>query len=159
MEFSVWQPLVAGFVGTVAMVAMTAMGKAMGMTKMDMPLMLGGMLTGDEGRARSVGQVIHFFNGTVIFGLIYAVVLSAIPGAAWWTAAWLGLIHGLVAVVVLPMMGAMHPRVAVEGAPDALPMVTPGFGGRNFGAGTPMGLVVGHVAYGVVFGVVYAALI
>lgn len=159
MEFSVWQALVGGLAGTAAMTAMMAMGKATGMTRIDMPLMLGGMLTGDDDRARSIGQVIHFFNGMVIFGLVYAALLSAIPGAAWWTAAWIGLIHGLIAVMAMPMMGAMHPRVALEGAPDALPMVNPGLGGRNFGGGTPLGLVVGHVLYGVVLGAVYAALI
>lgn len=155
--FGLWQAIVAGLAGTIVMTLMVAAGKAMGMTKMDMPLMLGGMFTDDVDRASAIGQVIHFMNGA-IFGIVYGALLAASDGGVG-IAVLIGLVHGVIAIVVMPMMGAMHPRVAAEGVPDGFPLIAPGLGGRNFGTGTPMGLVVGHLLYGLVFGLVYVPLV
>ncbi len=51
-------------------------------------------------------------------------------------------------------MSAMHPRVgahavAQAGGDVALPEF--GIGGRGFGAGTPIGIITGHLVWGLVF--------
>lgn len=158
MEFSVGPALLAGLVGTCAMTAAMMMGRAMGMTSMDIALITGGMMTGDERRARMVGMVVHFVvMGTVVFGLIYAAVFHWTGSAGWLAGLVTGLVHGLVVgVLAMPMMGAVHPRM--RGSGDGFRLGAPGFMGIGYGKGTPMGLLMGHLIYGVVVALVYGAL-
>ncbi|UQA91287.1 hypothetical protein [Streptomyces halobius] len=158
MDFAVGPALLAGLVGTVAMTAAMMMGRVMGMTSMDIALITGGMMTGDERRARMLGMIMHFVvMGTVVFGLIYAAVFHWIGSASWLAGLVVGLIHGLlVGVIALPMMGAFHPRM--RGSGDGFRLDLPGIMGIGYGKGTPMGLLMGHLIYGLVVALVYAAL-
>jgi hypothetical protein len=63
MQFNWWEGLAAGAVATVAMTVLMQMGAAMGMTRMNMALMLGSMFRRDPESARSVGMTLHFMNG------------------------------------------------------------------------------------------------
>jgi hypothetical protein len=63
----------------------------------------------------------------------------------------------VVGAVAMPMMGAVHPRMSGSG--DGFRLGAPGFMGIGYGKGTPMGLLVGHLIYGVVVALVYAALV
>ncbi|MGH2383394.1 MAG: hypothetical protein ACRDG7_19555, partial [Candidatus Limnocylindria bacterium] len=114
MEFNWWEGLVAGVLATVAMPALMQMGAAMGMTRMNMALMLGSMFRRDPESARSVGMTLHFMNG-LAFGVLYALVWRAIDPAdladAWWIGLIFGAVHGVVAMAMMPVMSAMHPRV------------------------------------------------
>jgi hypothetical protein len=159
VDFVVGPALLAGLAGTVAMTAAMVMGRAMGMTSMDIALISGGMMTGDERRARMLGMVIHFVvMGTVVFGLVYAAVFHWMDSAGWLVGLVVGLIHGVVVgAMAMPMMGAVHPRMRGDGAGFRLD--APGFMGMGYGKGTPMGLLLGHVIYGVVVALVYAALV
>jgi uncharacterized membrane protein YagU involved in acid resistance len=96
---------------------------------MDIAKMLGSML-GDNWWA---GMVLHFVDGTVIFPLIFALLLygvlpgsPAVKGISWGLALWL-----LAQVVVMPMMGAGL------------------FSGSAMAA---TGSLIGHVAYGWLLG-------
>ncbi len=77
MALQWWEGPVAGGVATVAMTMLMQMGAAMGMTRMNMPLMLGSMLTSDRGRANAFGWAMHSLNG-LAFGLLYALVFWAV---------------------------------------------------------------------------------
>ncbi len=134
----------AGFVATLAMTMLMYIAPMMGMPKMDIAAMLGGMLGGGMpepmGGAWLVGMLIHFVNGTSIFPLIFAFLLySRFPGAP----AVKGILWGLVLwflaqAMVMPMMGA-------------------GF----FAGNTPQpfmtvfGSLLGHVIYGALLGLIY----
>lgn len=167
MEFSVIGGLAAGLVATVVMSAMMKMSSAAGMTQMPpMPLVTGSMLSGDRDTAIRIGVVIHYIMmGTVVFGLLYAAILSAVGGAAVLTGALTGLAHGvIVGAIGMPMMPAMHPRMGAVPTPAGgsgrqidgeLDLPAPGLFGVRWGAMTPAGLVIGHVVYGLVFAVVY----
>ncbi len=81
MALQWWQGLVAGGVATAVMTMLMQMGGAMGMTRMNMPIMLGSMLTRDATRASVLGWIMHALNG-LVFGLLYAVVFWAVDPAA-----------------------------------------------------------------------------
>jgi hypothetical protein len=158
--FHWWEGLIAGGLATAVMTATMLVGAAVGMTRMDMPLMLGSMFRREAGSARALGWMLHFMNG-LVFGLVYALVWWAIDPAlddAWWIGLLFGGVHGAVALMAMPMMSSMHPRVrqAAVGTPPGEVVLPPfGFGGIGFGAMTPLGIVMGHLVFGVVWGLVF----
>jgi hypothetical protein len=160
MQFAVGAALAAGLAGTVAMTMMMVMGRAVGMTSMDITLLTGGMMTGDEKRAKLLGMMIHVvMMGTVVFGLLYGAIFHWVGSASALTGVLVGLVHGLVVgAMAMPMMKAIHPRMKTTGQ-GGFQLAAPGFMGLGYGKGTPMGLLVGHVLYGLVAALVYAALV
>ena len=175
MEFTVLGALVAGLVATIVMSAMMKMATAAGLTQMPpMPLVTGAMLSGDRNTALKLGSVIHYLlMGTVVFGIVYAGVFATVGNASLLTGALIGLAHGVVVgAMAMPMMPAMHPRMGAVAQPvgvgaataaahdtDEVHLSAPGFFGVRWGAMTPVGLVVGHVVYGLVAALVYQALV
>ncbi len=158
-----WQALVAAAVATLVMTALMWMAASMGMTRMDMSLMLGSMFRRDTDAARRIGLPIHFLNG-LAFGLVYALVWWALdpePSSAWWIGLIFGAVHGMVAIVMMPVMSTVHPRVresatgAGEGAAGEVALPRFGFGGTGFGSMTPVGILMGHLVFGLVWGLVF----
>lgn len=171
MEFGIWQALLAGFAGVLAMMVGMRGAKAMGMTNMPpMPLIIGGMVTDEPDRAKKIGLLTHVVvMGAVVFGLGYAALFAAFGTAGWLSGVAIGAVHGLVVGVVFTMMGAMHPRMQPAAAFSGgttwrhdgqhLEIEEPGFFGVNYGGGTAVGVVVLHALYGLVLGAVYNAVI
>ena len=159
MQFELVPALVAGFVGTAAMTMMMIMGKSMGMTTMDIALIAGGMMAKDERRARILGNFVHWIvMGTVVFGIVYALLFQALDSAGVVPGLVIGIVHGLVVgAMAMPMMGAIHPRM--QPLADGFHLDSPGFMGVSYGRGTPVGLIAGHAIYGLVVALVYSALI
>jgi hypothetical protein len=158
VEFAVWPALLAGLAGTAAMTAVMVMGRAAGMTEMDIMLIAGGMMTGDRRRARLMGAMIHLVMGTVVFGLLYAALFAGIDSAGALTGLVIGFVHGLVVgALAMPMMGAVHPRMRAGREGFALP--APGIMGTGYGRGTPAGILIAHLVYGLVVVLVYNALV
>ncbi|MFU8840100.1 MAG: DUF6789 family protein [Nitriliruptoraceae bacterium] len=165
--------LLAGLAGTIAMTAMMQAATAIGMTRMpSMTLIQGLMLTDDVERAKRIGALTHVvMMGTVVFGLGYAGIFTLLDDASLATGAVLGLAHGIAAGLAMTMMGSIHPRMvapaAMSGARDGAvatltggepTLVAPGLFARNYGPMTPVGLVMGHVLFGLVVALVYGAL-
>lgn len=141
MEFG--SAIIAGLVGTAVMTALMYMAPRMGMPEMDIMGMLGTMVTADEGPAKPIGAVMHFMMGA-IFAVIYALLWANVLGAATWL--WgliFGAVHGIIAIVTMPMMVRMHPRLP------------------EMAMGPPMmaGLLMGHLVFGLVVVLVYGALL
>lgn len=135
----IWNAVLAGLVGTAVMTALIYVGPMMGMPRMDMLGMLGTMLTPNRGAAYGIGAVMHFAMGAV-FAIVYAWLWSLGVGAPEWTSGLVfGLIHGVVAAAVMPVMLRMHPR-----PPE-----------MTLGAIAILGLLMGHAAFGIVVGLVY----
>src|SRR5574341_2258937 len=84
--------IVAGLIGTVVLSALMRMGPMMGMPKMEIPQVLGGMLPGGT----LTGWVAHFMIG-VMWAIVFAALWAAGIGSA--GALW-GLIFGVGAFVV-----------------------------------------------------------
>lgn len=169
MTFQVIPALIAGFVGTVVMTAMMSLAGKMGLTRMPpMTLVTGSLMSSDPERARRLGIMMHYIvMGSVVFGLIYAAVFTGVDSASVLTGLVVGAVHGVVVgAMAMPMMPAMHPRMAtapVSGSLDTeggtVTLSEPGFFGANWGGMTPVGLLVGHMVFGIVVAVVYAALV
>ncbi|MGQ9601047.1 MAG: DUF6789 family protein [Anaerolineae bacterium] len=148
---SVWRGLIAGFIATVAMTLLTNVAPLMGFPPMDIATMLGTMLIADPATAFLPGLAMHFMIGLVL-ALGYAVFFAnVLPGQPWLRGALYGLVPWLLAmVVVMPMVGLVHPMVSAGMMPN------PGF--FLTGMGTvlaPIGSLIGHIVYGAVLGLVY----
>jgi hypothetical protein len=128
------------------------------------------MVTGDAAKAKRVGLVTHIvMMGTIVFGLGYAVLFVASDDASVLTGVLIGAVHGLVAGVAMAMMGSMHPRrvpaptggngeviiTTTTTTTGEVRIVEPGLLAKNYGPMTPIGLVAGHVAYGLLVALVY----
>jgi hypothetical protein len=168
MGFEFWPAVLAGLAGGLVMTAMMTMMQKAGKTEMDMVLIQGAMFTGERSRAKAIGLMMHLVvMSAVVFGSIYALLfawLGVDSGNAWWVGAVIGIVHGLIAGMAMAMMPAMHPRMHARAAtaPTAtgspVELEPPGFFAKNYGAATPPGLVMAHVVYGLIVGLVYALL-
>ncbi|HBY92821.1 MAG: hypothetical protein M5U01_28595 [Ardenticatenaceae bacterium] len=131
--------MIAGLFGTAVMTLLMALAPMMGMPKMNVIGMLGTMATADQGTATAIGTVTHFVMG-VIFAIIYAALWSlGIGSPTALSGVLFGLVHGLIAALAMPMMLRMHPRPP----------------GMSAGPMMVTGLLVGHVAYGLVVALIY----
>lgn len=152
MDWAGWATF--GFVATVLLTGIMAASQLFGLSRMDLLLMLGTIVVERPDRARVVGFLIHLVNGQV-FALLYAAAFALIGRATWWLGALFGLLHGLAALtVIVPLLPAIHPRMASERTGPELRTVLepPGPLGLNYGRETPLFTLIAHVAYGAVLG-------
>jgi hypothetical protein len=170
MGFDFWPAVLAGLAGGLVMTVMMTMMQKAGKTRMDMALIEGSMFTGDRGKAKAIGLMMHLVvMSALVIGSIYGLLfawLDVDSGNAWWVGAVIGVVHGLIAGMAMAMLPAMHPRMHagattapadVSGSPVELE--PPGLFAKNYGAATPPGLVMAHVVYGLIVGLVYALLV
>jgi len=132
MKPNIGRAILGGFVGTLAITFLMYIGgPMMGLPKMDIAAMLGGMLGG-----WAMGMMMHFLNGTIIFPLIYAYVLfGKLPGSPYLKGIlWGAMLWVLAQLVVMPMMGAGL------------------FGLKMAGMMSAVGSLMGHVVYGALLG-------
>jgi uncharacterized membrane protein YagU involved in acid resistance len=153
MDWAGWA--IFGLIATAILTAVMIGAQLSGLTRLDIPLMLGTMVVADPDRARVVGFFIHLVNGQA-FALGYAAVFAALDEATWWTGALLGVLHGAVALlVIVPLLPGVHPHMASEraGLTAGAGLEPPGLLGLNYGRETPLVTMVAHVVYGVALGV------
>jgi hypothetical protein len=152
--------VVWGFVATLLLSTLLAGSQALGQSRMALPFLLGTMLTSNRDRAAALGFGVHLVNGW-LFAVVYAAAFESMGRATWWLGGAGGLLHGLVALlVILPFMPGFHPRMASERAgptPTRL-LQPPGFLGLNYGRRTPIIGLAAHISYGVVLGAFYSPL-
>ena len=146
-----------GFVGTVVLTSVLAGSQALGLTRMNLPFMLGTMATPDRDRAKVVGFGMHLVNGW-LFAALYAAAFRSWRRATWWLGALIGLVHALfVLVVAMPLLPGLHPRMASEqrGPTPTRQLEPPGFLALNYGKRTPISVVAAHLLYGSILGAFY----
>ncbi|MDF2050186.1 hypothetical protein [Arthrobacter sp. Cr_A7] len=149
-----------GLLATAALTVVLIAAQMAGLTRLDLPLVLGTMVTPDPDRARVVGFFIHLVVGQV-FALGYAATFALLGRATWWIGALLGLLHVAVALtVILPLLPGVHPRMASTraGPETAAVLEPPGLLGLNYGIQTPAVAVVAHLVYGAMLGLLLRAL-
>lgn len=140
--------IVAGIIATLAMTALMYLAPMMGIPKMDIVGILGGMFnrqTATNGGVSTssgnpvLGWMLHLMMGAV-FGIVYALLWSAFGlKPSWHIGLIFGMIHGLLTPMVMPMMMRMHPN------PPQM----------ESGASSAMGMVLGHALFGLVVALVY----
>lgn len=130
--------VIAGLVATTVLSLLMLMKSAMGiMPELDVIAMLSGMMNSSP----AVGWIVHFMIGAVIWGGLFALVGSKLPGGkAWMRGIFFGIIAWLLMMVaVMPMAGA-------------------GIFGMKLGMAAPIMTFMLHVIFGAVLGGVYARL-
>ena len=152
MDWAGWATF--GFVATVALTATMVAAQLAGLSRMDLPMMLGTMFVEDPDRARVIGFFVHLANGQ-LFALLYAAAFSLLERSEWWLGALFGVFHGIAALVlVVSLLPGAHPRMASERAGPELDaaLEPPGFLGLNYGRETPAVTLLAHVVYGALLG-------
>src|SRR5947209_3993364 len=149
--------LIWGFAATIVLTAMTIAAQSFGLTRIDLPFIIGPMVTANRDRARVIGTALHVVNGW-LFALVYALFFEQIHRATWWLGALAGCVQGLsVVVAVLPVLPGLHPRMVSDfrgPAPTRL-LEPPGFLAANYGRITPLVLLAVHAVYGAIVGAFY----
>jgi hypothetical protein len=146
-----------GFAATVVLTGMTIAAQSLGLTRIDLPFIIGTMLTSNRDRAKVIGTALHVVNGW-IFAIVYALFFEQLHVATWWLGALMGCVQGLfVVVAVLPMLPGMHPRMVSDfrGPEPTRLLEPPGFLAQNYGRSTAAVLVFAHAVYGLVLGMFY----
>jgi hypothetical protein len=148
-----------GLLSTAVLTAMMIAAQLGGISRLDLPLILGTVVTPDPDKARFAGFVIHLLVGQA-FALGYAACFGLLDQATWWLGALLGALHGTIALTALiPVLVGVHPRMASDraGPGSTAVLEPPGLLGLNYGAGTPLVTISAHVAYGVALGLLLDA--
>ncbi|NVB83175.1 MAG: hypothetical protein HOV81_32685 [Kofleriaceae bacterium] len=155
MNWAAW--LVWGFAGTVVLTTLMAGTQGVGLTRMNIPYILGTMFTANRDRAKVLGVGLHLVNGW-IFSLVYVLAFHVWGGPTWWKGVAIGLVHSaFVLVAGMPALPGLHPRMASEqrGPTVVRQLEPPGFLALHYGARTPISVVLAHVAFGLILGVFY----
>jgi hypothetical protein len=137
--------VLAGISAWVVFVIILYVLPSVGVPKMDLPEMLGGLFGLSS---LAMGWVIFFVAG-VVFALLYAYwFVSHLPGLGWQR----GLIYGIVPwlvmmVIVAPLLPVLNPMMMAKTAP--------GFFFANMGMIATIGSLIAHMIWGIVLGSVY----
>jgi hypothetical protein len=157
MDWSGWATL--GLVATAALTVVMISAQLAGLTRLDLPLVLGTIVTEDPDRARILGFFMHVCIGQG-FALGYAAIFAVLDTATWWLGGILGILHAAIALtVLLPVLAGVHPRMASLRAGPASTSILepPGLLALNYGIQTPAITGLAHVTYGVILGLLLTA--
>lgn len=155
MNWDSW--LIWGFAATIILSTISSATQGLGLTRMNLPYMLGTIFTADRDRAKLYGFGIHVVAGWV-FSLIYVLIFQALGAAGWWRGAIVGIVHAaFVLVVTMSLLPGLHPRMASEQhGPEAQNMLEPpGFLALHYGVQTPLAILLSHAVFGAILGMFY----
>jgi uncharacterized membrane protein YagU involved in acid resistance len=151
--------ILGGAIGTFLLTVLLGGSQALRWTRINLPYLLGTMLTPDRNRAPLVGLGLHLVNGWIFAGLYFA-AFHAFHTAAVWLGVLLGLLHAsFVLLIGMPMLPSLHPRMATEsqGPTELRSLEPPGFLALHYGRQTPVSILLAHMAYGAVLAIAYGA--
>ncbi|MBV9340234.1 MAG: hypothetical protein JO159_05005 [Acidobacteria bacterium] len=155
MNWPSW--LLSGFVANLALTTLLATSQGLGFTRMNIPFMLGTVITGEREKARLYGFIAHLVNGWA-FSLVYVLIFEARHTVNWWFGLLLGLAHALFVLTAgMSLLPYVHPRMASERhGPQAIRQLEPpGFMALNYGYPTPVSVFLSHAAFGAILGSLY----
>lgn len=156
MNWSSW--LVWGFAATVVLTTILGGSQGLGLTRINIPYLLGTMFTPNRDRAKLLGVAFHLVNGW-LFALIYIAAFHTWGMATWWFGAIIGVVHAtFVLAVGMAVLPGLHPRMASEqyGPTVVRQLEPPGFLALHYGVQTPASILVAHVVFGAILGGFYS---
>jgi hypothetical protein len=152
MDWAGWA--LFGLLATAALTAVMITAQMAGLTRIDLPLMLGTLVTEDPDRDRVAGFFIHLAIGQG-FAFGYGATFALLGRATWW-------------IGEAPRCGARRRRphrpgsAAARGAPphgvgscrpaSTASLEPPGLFGLNYGSQTPAVAIAAHLTHGVALG-------
>ena len=149
--------LLWGFAATIVLTTLTIAAQSLGFTRIDIPFIVGTMVTANRDRAKVLGFLLHLVNGW-IFAIVYALFFENIRAASLWFGALMGAVQGVfVVTVLLPMLPGVHPRMVSDfrGPEPTRLLEPPGFLAMNYGRKTPIVVILAHAIYGAIIGAMY----
>lgn len=154
MNFGGW--FIWGFAATLVLTILMSLSQALNMTRMNIPYILGTILTPDRGRAQLTGIFMHIANGWIL-SILYIVCFHQWNGPAWWKGAIIGFVHASFLLATMPIFPSLHPRMANEtyGPTVVRQLEPPGFLALNYGIQTPVSIIIAHVIFGIILGAFY----
>jgi uncharacterized membrane protein YagU involved in acid resistance len=149
--------LLSGFVATLALTTMLSASHGFGLTRMNLPYLIGTFITPRREKAKLYGFMIHLLNG-LGFSILYVLIFQTLNVANWWLGLFLGLAHALFVLTVgMTLMPGLHPRMASEqhGPNASRQLEPPGFMALHYGIQTPLSVFLAHAAFGAIIGSLY----
>jgi len=137
--------MIAGFVATVVLSVLMVIKMKMGvMPELNAIKMMTTMAHGMLGTPAVpiVGWIMHFMIGTVVWGVLFALIGKSLPGSGYVSK---GLTFGVLAWVLMMVM--------------VMPMAGAGFFGLSLGMMAPVMTLMLHLVYGAVLGGLYGKLL
>lgn len=146
-----------GFGATLILTILMAASRPLGLTRMDIPFILGTIFTPNRNKAPIIGFGAHMIMGW-FFAFIYGAAFESSGLDVWWFGMVIGLVHaGFVLTVGLELVNYIHPRMAtrLRGPTPTKQLEPPGFLALNYGRGTPLVTILAHIVYGGILGFFY----
>jgi hypothetical protein len=152
---SVWSAMIGGLAGTIILTTVLRASSELRLTRIDLPFLLGTVVTADRQRAKLIGFLFHFVFG-LLFSLAYYVGFVGLGRAGWLLGAAFGVIHGVFAMTALVnvLLPVIHPRMGnpLSSVDSTALLEAPGFLMLNYGRATPVVTLVAHALYGAMVG-------
>ena len=152
---SFWGAMAGAFIGTLVLTTLLRAASELRLTRIDLPFLLGTVVTTDRLRAKALGYLFHFFFG-FFFALGYYALFRALGRAGWSLGLAFGLVHGVFtgSALVNVLLPVVHPRMGtpLSSIESETLLEPPGFMMLNYGRGSPLASLVAHVAYGALVG-------
>ena len=150
-----WSSLAGGFIGTLVMTTMLRGAAELGLTRMDLALLLGTTVTENRRNAKAIGYVFHFTIG-LVFAMLYGAFFIVVGRSTWWLGAIIGVVQALFTSTVLVniLLPVVHPRIGTpETAANEVALIEPpGFLMLNYGRNTFVLTLLAHLVYGAIVG-------
>jgi len=147
--------VIGSVAATLVLTTLLRAASELGLTRMDIPFLLGTAVTTDRVQAKAVGYALHFVFG-FLFALAYWAIFAVVDEDGLLLGAMFGLVHALFASTALVnvLLPVVHPRMGTGfDAAGSTPMLEPpGFLLLNYGRQTPIVTIIAHIAYGAIVG-------
>ncbi len=154
---TIWGAVAGGFAGTVVLTTALTGASELGLTRIDLPFLLGTVFTANRTKARLFGYLLHLAFG-LVFAVIYFGVFLAIGRSGWLLGGLFGVVHALFSLTTLvnALLPAVHPLMGtIVTASDSAPLLEPpGFLMLNYGRNSALVAVAAHVVYGAIIGLI-----
>ncbi len=149
--------IMGGLIATTILTVLIQASQSLHLTRMDLPYMLGTMFTPNRDKAKVYGVILHFING-LVFATLYTLSFYFLHLKSWWWGLAFGLLHtAFVLSIGMAILPGIHPRMAsVQHGPTVVRQLEPpGFLALNYGLQTPLVMLISHLIFGAVIGVIY----